>query len=178
MRKKIIGILGVIIALSLIRIIQYHFLYTEDRDIVLKEIKLENYVSASSRGRVKKDNDTEIISVRLIEETLSYATFELTYNYYGSRENERIWFAAYRINKEVGDIKTGFRPGRILAGGNNKTRVQLTLIKSSNNKSDSDAVLFEAYPSSGASFHTQTYKFEKHWCKERAEIWQLFSSCN
>jgi len=167
-----------VLLLTFGRFVQYYYFYSTDQILELDELHLESYMHGSRENRLELDGSLKIKSVNVIKETHDTLTFELVYDYSGTRAESRIWFSANILNLGKSYSMTGFKPGRILKGEGNKTRVYLTLIDRSDEELDSDVIIFKAYPSRGSSFHSQAFSYQKHWCKERAKVWQLLSACN
>jgi len=167
-----------ILVLVLLRVAHYELLYDEDRNTELSEVNLSNY---TVRGKTKKfvtSGNLKITSVLLTEETPSKLTFVVTYDFYGNESKNPNLIGAFQLN--VGDRNTrlGFQSIELEKGRGNRLRIKLGMIEASENKIDSDTIVFQAYSSGTAPFHQQAFAYEKHWCKRRARVWQVFSGCN
>jgi len=170
-----------VLVLVLLRSAQYELLYNEDRNLELSEVNLDSYTVGGRTKKFVTSGNLKITSVLLTEETPSKLTFVLTYDFYGNESENSNLIAAFQMNSGNRNTRLGVRPKEIEleSGRGNRLRIELGMIKSSKDKVDSDTVVFWAYrPGEGAPFHHQVFAYEKHWCKRRARVWQVFSACN
>jgi len=177
--KKVVVLLAILVlTLIMLRLVQYYIFYPHKPNFELAPSNVSQYIHNDTIHKHLGFPNTSIKSVRLIEETISSATLEVTYDYGGSYYKKmRVWVGA----KRIGDGKlmpwSGYKPGRVLEGKSLKTKVLLTLIDRSADQSESDSILLNVYFGNGDEVHEEAFELQKHWCKVRAAWWNVFATC-